>query len=269
MNTITADSRLGAARGMLRLIPPGRPAVMMCADVGLQVGPPAGRGSVDRLRDFVELPFDAIFLTHGVLRWFSEALLAKPEMGLVVRTDWCSQWRPAHLNPHLDGRATTVTTPAEAADAGADAIAHYLLLGSTDPDVEKSYVRRTARCIRKAHAIGLPVIVEPLIRGGAVVGDERRRDFMCLAIRTALELGADALKIEAPQDQDSAEVIGSSSVPVLIASTPPTGDSEAVERARGARRAGAAGVAFSADFFGSARPAELLVDIRQAIDSTD
>lgn len=260
-----AQLRLGPARRIQRLIRSEQPAVMLCADVGLQVGPLPRYPDIDALGDLIALPFDAIFLTVAGLRWHANVFLHRPELGLVVRTDWCSQWRPAHHFPHADGRAVTITTPAEAADSGADAIAQYLLLGSGDPDVERGYIKRTAKCVRAAHAIGLPVIVEPLIRGGAVSGQERRADLMRLAIRTACELGADALKIEFPEEEDAADVIAASSVPTLMASTPPLGDCQAIARAQLGRAARADGVAYSADFFGSERPEELLAALRLAL----
>lgn len=260
-----APAGLGRHRRLSRALRQGAPVVFLCADVGLQVGPPGTYGRVEDLDPLVRMGVDGVFLSLGTLRWFSTAFADDCELSLVVRTDWCSQWRPQELNPHADGRAVTITTPTQAAEAGADAIVQYMLMGSGDPDVERGYISRTAKCIRDAHQIGLPVIIEPLVRGSAVEGSERKPDFMRLAIRTAVELGADALKVEAPDESDFEAVIGSCPVPVLLASTAPIGDEPAIRRAALGRRAGAAGVAYSADFFGSRQPDHLLASLRRSM----
>jgi DhnA family fructose-bisphosphate aldolase class Ia len=256
---------LPAARRRQRLLGYADFSVFVCADVGLQVGPPGGTRRLADLHPFAELDVDGIVLTQAAVPTFASTLVARPELTLVVRLDWCSQWRGPHLSPVADGVGVTVSTPAEAAASGADAVIHYCLLGHGDPAVEADYVARAARAVRDAHAVGLACILEPLIRGTNATGQERDAAHLVWGIRTAEELGADAVKVEQPADGDVARVIGAAGVPVLLASTPPISAVDAVRRAAEGARAGASGVAYSTDFFAADQPAELVADIRAAV----
>ncbi|WP_368497156.1 hypothetical protein [Herbiconiux sp. A18JL235] len=253
-----------AARRRRRLLGDVDFSVFVCADVGLQVGPPGATRRLDELRRFAELDADGILLTQAALPTFAETLAARPELTLVVRLDWCNQWRGPQLSPVADGVGVTVSTAAEAAASGADAVIHYCLLGHGDPRVEADYVDRAARAVRDAHDVGLACILEPLIRGTNAEGRERDAAHLMWGIRTAEELGADAVKVEQPADGDADRVIGSAGVPVLLASTPPISAADAVRRAAEGARAGAAGVAYSSDFFAAERPADLVASIRSA-----
>ncbi|QJU52568.1 hypothetical protein SCB71_04200 [Herbiconiux sp. KACC 21604] len=255
---------LPAVRRRRRLLRSDSFSVFVCADVGLQIGPPAATRRLDELRPFAELDVDGILLTQAAVPTFAETLAARPELALVVRLDWCSQWRGAQLSPVTDGVGVTVSTAAEAAASGADAVIHYCLLGHGDPRVEADYVDRAARAVREAHAVGLACILEPLIRGTNAEGQERDAAHLIWGIRTAEELGADAVKVEQPAEGDVDRVIGSAGVPVLLASTPPISADHAVRRVAEGAHAGAAGVAYSADFFAAERPAELVAGIRSA-----
>ena len=230
---------------------------LLCADVGLQVGPPGGTSRWTDLLRYIELPWDGVALTQAAVDRFAPVLAQQTGKRLVVRLDWCSQWRS--LSPMAEGVGATVSSPGAAARSGADAVMHYALLGHSDPRVEADYVARAAAVVEQAHDVGLPCILEPLVRGAKVLGNERDPDHQVWAMRTAQELGADAVKIEAPLDVDS--VLAASDIPVLIASTPPIGDVEAVERARRAKTAGAAGVAYAADVFASASPHRLVHEL--------
>ncbi|ARJ06338.1 hypothetical protein B5808_14780 [Cnuibacter physcomitrellae] len=256
---------LPASRRRRRLLGDADFSVLVCADVGLQVGPPGATRRLDELRRFADLDVDGIVLTQAAVPTFSETLVRRPDLTLVVRLDWCSQWRGPQLSPVSDGVGITVSTAEEAAASGADAVIHYCLLGHGDPAVEADYVERAARAVREAHAVGLPCILEPLIRGSNAVGRERDAAHLVWGIRTAEELGADAVKVEQPLGGDESGVIGAAGVPVLLASTPPISPADAVARAASGVAAGAAGVAYSSDFFTADRPAELVADIRAAV----
>jgi DhnA family fructose-bisphosphate aldolase class Ia len=255
---------LPAASRRQRLLGDTDFSIVACADVGLQVGPPGSSTRLDQLRRFAELSVDGVVLTQAAVPTFADILVKRPQLRLIVRLDWSSQWRGAHLSPVANGIGVTVSSPAEAAVSGADGVIHYCLLGHSDPRVEADYIARAAQAVREAHAVGLACILEPLIRGGNAAGNERDAAHMVWGIRTAEELGADAVKVEAPFEADVQEVIGSAAVPVLLASTPPISHDEAVRRASAGAAFGAAGVAYSADFFAAERPDDLVADIRVA-----
>lgn len=263
-----ATAWLPAVRRRRRLLRGTNFSVFVCTDVGLQLGPPGLTARLDELSAFAELPVDGVVLTQAAIPTFAELLGTHPDLRLVVRLDWCSQWRPNHLSPVVDGVGVTVSSPAEAAASGADALIHYCLLGHGDPAVEADYITRGARAVREAHAVGLACILEPIIRGSNVTGRERDAAHLIWGVRTAEELGADAVKIEFPKDGDVSRVIGASGVPVLLASTPPVSPTDAVRRAGEGAAAGAAGVAYSSDFFAAERPADLVAGIRAAAPST-
>lgn len=261
---MTPALHLPAARRRRRLLGERDFSVFVCADVGLQVGPPGTTQTLGDLRTFAELEIDGILLTQAAVPTFADTLIAHPDVALVVRLDWCSQWRGPQLSPVADGVGVTVSTAAEAAASGADAVIHYCLLGHGDPAIEADYVDRAARAVREAHAVGLACILEPLIRGSNAAGNERDAAHLIWGIRTAEELGADAVKVEQPGGDDMSRVISAAGVPLLLASTPPISVPDAVRRAAEGARAGAAGVAYSADFFAAERPAQLVADIRSA-----
>ncbi len=264
---MNATDQMSVVRRRRRLLGERDFSVLVCADVGLQVGPPGITQRLDELRPFAELDIDGILLTQAAVPTFSETLAARPDLTLVVRLDWCSQWRGPQLSPVADGVGVTISTAAEAAESGADAVIHYCLLGHGDPAVEADYVTRAARAVREAHAVGLACILEPLIRGTNATGRERDAAHLIWGIRTAEELGADAVKIEQPADADAARVIGAAGVPVLLASTPPISPADAVRRAVEGAEAGATGVAYSSDFFTADHPAKLVAEIRAAVTS--
>lgn len=249
--TATGRPSLRVDRRRRRLIDDERFMVIACADVGLQVGPARGTDRIDELRGLLESGVDGVVLTQAMIPVFADLLGAPRFPRLIVRLDWCNQWRGAGLMPVEDALGVTVSSPLDAAAEGADAVIHYLLLGSSDARIEADYVSRAAAAVREAHSINLPCILEPLIRGGNVGGSPLDRNLMRLGIRTAIELGADAVKIEFPRDEDVDSVLSSATVPVFIASTPPISDDEAVRRANRARLGGARGVAYSSDFFAS------------------
>lgn len=245
---------LAASRRRRRLLGSDRFAVWLCGDVGLQVGPPGRTSRLHDLESFLELGFDTVVLSLAGIERFASTLTGRPDLRVIARIDWTNQWRA--LSPVQESAGVTVGSAARAAALGADGIIHYALLGHTDPRLEADYIGRAAQSVQDAHAVGLPCVLEPLIRGGGASGRERDPAHQRWAVRTVAELGADAVKIEAPTDP--AAVLRASDVPILIASTPPVGDEEAVERARTAAVAGGAGVAYAADIFGSADPATLV-----------
>lgn len=246
-----------ASRRLRRLFDKDRFAVWLCADVGLQIGPPGRTTRLSDLGSYLGLSFDAVVLSLAAIERFAGQLNSL-DLRVVARVDWTNQWRS--ISPVSASAGATVASVASAAALGVDGIMHYTLLGHDDPRVEADYIHRSAQAVEAAHAVGLPCVLEPVIRGALVSGSERDATHQRWAIRTAVELGADAVKVEAPTDPG--DVLSAADVPILVASTPPAGDAPAITRARSAREAGAAGVAYSSDIFTSTDPDALVRQLR-------
>lgn len=245
---------ISASRRQHRLLR-GRPFNnWLCADVGLQVGPPGNTRRFAEVEPLLHLDFDGVVLSQAGVERFGDTLASRPDLPFAVRLDWSGQWRT--LLPIDDAPGAAVSRVEDAAASGADAVIQYAILGNEDPALEADFIARAARAVHSAHALGLACILEPLIRGSRTVGRQRAPELQVWAVRTAAELGADAVKIEAPLDPEI--VLQESDVPVFISSTPPFGDDEAFLRAQTARDAGAAGTAYAADIFGSPDPQGLV-----------
>jgi DhnA family fructose-bisphosphate aldolase class Ia len=159
-----------------------------------------------------------------------------------------------------------VAQPEDALRSGADAVITFLFVGSGDADFEKKEVRRVGSLARECEHLGMPLIVESLARGSQVQ-NPRESKWLMLHTRMAAELGADVIKTENADDNETMrKVVSACPVPILVLGGSRTGsDEEVVNTVRGIMHSGAAGVFFGRNIFQSANMSDLLLRIHSAL----
>jgi DhnA family fructose-bisphosphate aldolase class Ia len=178
---------------------------------------------------------------------------------------------------HEHTRKILVGTVADAVRTGADAIACHVNL--TSP-YEAEEIEHLSRRVTEAEQFGIPVVamVYPRTRredgsddNYATLRKEDPEKFTALVrhcVRIAMELGASAVKTIYTGTEGSFRTVVDSAmgVPILIAGEAFLEENEAIEKAQGAIRGGAAGVAFGRQIFARRTPAPFVSKLRSALD---
>jgi DhnA family fructose-bisphosphate aldolase class Ia len=146
---------------------------------------------------------------------------------------------------------------------GADAVVILAFPGA--PDEDRS-LTRLGRLCAECEQLGLPVMAE-MIPGGWGRAVEWSVDNVRAAARIGVELGADIIKTVCPGPADTfAAVVEGCPAPVVALGGPKVdSEDEVVQLARGVIEAGAAGVAFGRNVWGSADPAKLIARLHDAV----
>ncbi|HEX5202817.1 hypothetical protein ACFQS1_20785 [Paractinoplanes rhizophilus] len=259
---------VGSRRRLRRLVPGDRPALWLPLDDGLISGPE------DHLRDVRTLlhcdvleHVTAVLGFRGVLVAAHEALLDTPfVMNLSASTT---------MGEHT--RKVPVGRVRDAISAGADAVACHVNM--TSP-YETEQLEMLGRRVDEAQEYGLPVVAFAYPRGRAEDGTDDNyiamrsaepEKFTALVrhcVRVAVELGASVVKtIYTGSEETFGSVVESAmGVPVLIAGEKLTDEGAAIEKARGAVKAGAAGVAYGRQIFARPDPLPFLRKLRSVLD---
>jgi DhnA family fructose-bisphosphate aldolase class Ia len=151
----------------------------------------------------------------------------------------------------------------EAITLGADAVVILVFPGA--PDEEKSLLR-LARLASECEQLGLPVMAEA-IPGGWAKAIEWSTENVARAARMAVELGADIVKTVCPGPvEEFAAVVEACPAPVVALGGPKmASEDDVVALARGVVAAGAAGIAFGRNVWGSPDPTTLVQRLREAV----
>ena len=151
----------------------------------------------------------------------------------------------------------------EAISIGADAVVLLVFPGA--PDEERS-LQRLARLASECDLLGLPVMAE-VIPGGWGKAIEWTTENVSRAARIAVELGADIVKTVCPgPPEEFAAVIEACPAPVVALGGPKmASEDDVVALAHGVVAAGAAGIAFGRNVWGSPDPAALITRLRDAV----
>jgi DhnA family fructose-bisphosphate aldolase class Ia len=250
------------------LVPGERPALWLPLDDGLISGPE------DHLRDVRTLlhrevldHVTAVLGFRGVLVAAQRELLDTPfVMNLSASTT---------MGEHT--RKVAVGTIRDAVSAGADAVACHVNL--TSP-YETEQLEMLGRRVDEAQRYGLPVVAFAYPRGRredgtdenyTVMRAQRPQEFASLVrhcVRVAVELGASVVKtIYTGSESTFGSVVESAmGVPILIAGEKLADEGAAIEKARAAVRAGAAGIAYGRQIFARPDPLPFLRKLRSVLD---
>lgn len=233
--------------------PDGR-AVIVAMDHPAYLGAGVPAAAVDAI---AEAGPDAVLATWHLARSRPEAFAG---CGLILRVDG----GVSDLGEPAAGDVSTLLYRAEEAMVlGADAVIVMTFPGT--PDEERS-LGRLARLAAECERLGLPVVAESIPGGwGQTVGWTVEN--VGRGARIAVELGADMVKTMCPGPPETfAEVAAACPGPVVALGGPKADDDgQVVDLARGVVAAGAAGVAFGRNVWGSDDPAGMVARLRAAV----
>jgi DhnA family fructose-bisphosphate aldolase class Ia len=200
---------------------------------------------------------DAILGTWHLARAHAETFA---DCGLVLRVDGGT----SELGDFASSDVSAILHRAEEAiTLGADAVVILVFPGA--PDEEKSLLR-LARLASECEQLGLPVMAEA-IPGGWAKTIEWSTENVARAARMAVELGADIVKTVCPGPvEEFAAVVEACPAPVVALGGPKmSSEDDVVALARGVVAAGAAGIAFGRNVWGSPDPTTLVQRLREAV----
>ncbi len=140
--------------------------------------------------------------------------------------------------------AAMTATPEEAKDLGAVAVGYTIYLGG---ECEAKMFREFSQLRKRAHELELAVIawMYPFITLPSSSDDERHAEIVAYATRVGAELGADAIKIKYPHEEDQLSWIIKQAfgTKVLISGGSKSSDEEYLEKLDKFMQAGGDGVA--------------------------
>jgi DhnA family fructose-bisphosphate aldolase class Ia len=200
---------------------------------------------------------DGVLATWHIARRYASELA---NVGLVLRVDG----GVSDLGQMGGEDVSDVLYRAEQAiSVGADAVVLLAFPGA--PDEDRS-LKRLGRLCAECEQLGLPVMAE-MIPGGWGRAIEWSLDNVRAAARIGVELGADIIKTVCPGPaEEFAAVVESCPAPVVALGGPKVdSEDDVVALARGVVAAGAAGVAFGRNVWGSDDPAKLVARLHDAV----
>jgi DhnA family fructose-bisphosphate aldolase class Ia len=200
---------------------------------------------------------DAVLATWHVARANAEALSGS---GLVLRVDGGSSELGG---PGPDDESGLLHHVEAALTVGADAVVILVFPGAHD---EHRSLQRLARLCTECEAVGMPVMAEA-IPGGWAREVPWTIENVGRAARIAVELGADIVKTVCPgPPEEFAEVVEACPAPVVALGGPKMeNEDDVVNLAASVVKAGAAGVAFGRNVWGSPDPAKLIGRLASAV----
>lgn len=239
--------------------------VIVAFDHGVMLGPiPGLTPPRERLKLFLEGGADAVLITPGMLRHCAD-VLAGSNKGVILRLDWTNMWRGPDMLGFDEGRTCALAAVEDAVRWGADAVDTYLFVGLNDAAAEAEEVRRNAEVNRACERLGIVHVVESMARGERVERPNSR-ELIALHTRIAGELGADLIKTDFLEEEaDTAEVLASSLVPVLLAGGTKMDEKRVLGVVERSVRAGAAGIIFGRNVFQASDPVAFLRAARKIV----
>jgi fructose-bisphosphate aldolase/2-amino-3,7-dideoxy-D-threo-hept-6-ulosonate synthase len=236
-----------------RLLRRGR---MLCVPVdhGVSVGPIRGLERLNELARELERGGATSLLAHkGVLR----SLERPPRLGLILHI---SASTALSSSPNWKVKVSGVE---EAIRLGADALSVHVNIGSKE---EPQMLEDLGRVADECDAWGLPLVAMMYPRGENIK-NPHDPEVVAHVARVGAELGADIVKTVYTGDPESfARVVRGCPVPVVVAGGPRAeSDSQVLEMAHGAMKAGAIGVAFGRNVFQHDRPEAMVRALAEII----
>jgi len=252
---VSSSIGAGKQRRMGRMFQPDGRALFVAMDHAAYMGMgPSYDGGLERIA--AGRP-DGILATWNIAR--TQASLFA-QSGLVLRVDGGT----SELGERSSGDVGDLLCSVEdALTLGADAVVVLAFPGQHD---EHLSLRRLARLCAECERAGMPVMAE-VIPGGWGQAVPWSIDSVAMGARIAAELGADMVKTVCPGDTaEFAAVVEACPVPVVALGGPRMkSEGDVVSLARGVVQAGAAGIAFGRNVWGSPDPEALLRLLHRAV----
>ncbi len=159
--------------------------------------------------------------------------------------------------------SSPVATVKDAVSLGADAVGYTLYVGSP---MEAKMFKEFAEVEREARDYGMPVIVWAYPRG-KFVKEEKTKEMVAYAARTALELGADAVKVNYTGDPESFKWVVKSAgkMPVLSAGGSKMSDEDFLKKIKEVMGAGAVGFAVGRNIWQNDKPYDMAKKMKKLV----
>jgi fructose-bisphosphate aldolase, class I len=231
--------------------------LILPVDHGLTLGRIEGlEDPVTVLDGLLDLPFDGLLMAPGLTRHTADRFARRGARARVLTLD--THFRePADAEPGA-GLAASVE---QAVALGVDAVKLFMAWNVPSRDRSET-LARIAGVIERAERYDLPVMVEPI-----AVGEPRSPEAIKLegdAARSAMEIGADIIKVAYPGAELMAAWAAELQVPLVILGGPRSGDPEGVlTLAEEAVGAGARGIVIGRNVW--QRPPEVTRDLMQRL----
>lgn len=234
-------------------------SLILALDQGLEHGPKDF--TLDTIDPYYVLDiahkgkYNAIILQKGLAEKYYENYT--PNVPLIIKVN--GKTNIAHVDPY----AAQTCSVKHAVELGAAAIGYTIYLGSP---VEALMIKEFAKIQEETHRYGLPVIAWMYPRGPFVPNDTST-DILSYAARTALELGADFLKIKYNFDYEGLKwlVQCAGQCKVLLSGGEKTDPERLLLQVQHARDAGATGLAIGRNVWQHPRPLELTNAIKSVL----
>lgn len=257
-------------------------AMFLPIDQGLEHGPrdffdaPEAQDPDFELRLAVEGNFSAIVFQYGVAEKYYSRYAGR--ISLVIKLNGKTE-----IPPDDEAFSSLNATVADAVRLGADAVGYTLYVGSPAQDRDFAQFRQVRE---DADRLGMPVIVWAYPRGSAVQkkGGQMTSWAIEYAARTALEVGADLVKVNLPENDPEKVrltpapynttsfgeeealrrvVHAAGRVPLLVSGGAREDEADVLEKAEIAVRAGATGIIFGRNIW--QRPYDQALDLSRRI----
>ena len=209
------------------------------------------------LETVVSAGTDAVIATYGTLRDCGDVLVGCTK---IMKLDLAT----LSVGAYRDSDFRLGWTVEDAARLGADAVLTYVQLGT---DGELDALVDAGRMAAAADRAGLSYVCEIMPVESAAYPNPFHPDAIAAAARTASELGAHVVKTSMPSPPEAISLATTCGLPVVIAGGELTPDREGLLRqVESAIAAGASGVAFGRNVWGSDDPAGMVKALRASVD---
>ncbi len=245
-----------------RLFPDGKKTVVVAIDHGQTFGPTEGlvqfKQAAERLGEA-----DGVLLAAHMIRHSGNLFTSAGSPVCITRLNW----NTVHCEPWQYQEANIVKTLSvkDALRAGAEIVLASLTLQTGSEKHDAGNVEVFAHSVEEANDLGIPVIGEVFPVGGLRPQAEAFHDYIKKMCRIIAELGADAIKTFYTGEKFS-EVIEGTPVPVFaLGAEKYKNELDALQLARQAVQAGAAGVVFGRNVIQAHDPALFLKGLKAVV----
>jgi len=165
----------------------------------------------------VSIGVDGLILSRGSLKRFMKGFLGRNAPALLLRADWTNIWRgDSHPLPMREPAYTILTGAEDAIKLNAAALVSYLFMGHETDYEDAMNIEVLSALASQCDDWEIPLIVEAAPIGDRVTS-ENYVEVAGLAMRIAVEIGADCVAIAYPGTGDAlSKLISSCQVPLLI-----------------------------------------------------
>jgi fructose-bisphosphate aldolase/2-amino-3,7-dideoxy-D-threo-hept-6-ulosonate synthase len=213
-------SAIGKEVRLSKIINPqdGR-AVIVAADHGFMLGVIPGVEDLEyTLQRIIKGHPDGILLSRGQATRLHHLFSPKTAPALLLRSDWSNWGRDkTYTLPLRRVERIGITDSLNAISLGASGVVVYYFLGYGEESKEAAHIESLAAFARGCNHVGIPFIVEPVPFGERITGSNFA-ELVKVAVRIAVEVGADAIKTPYTGDPETfKEVVDSAEgTPILI-----------------------------------------------------